>query len=155
MEKTWKHAESKSKNNYNKNYGQTWNPFPPGTRAILTRRLSALINKTAANLRRPGGKSVNNIKRNFEAQYRNIEAGVRENAEFFTRKNKSPAKSPRSVRRPPLAPRSPRAAAVRNKLVSNLQAEHAKLVKARNYYQREANKLQSKINAIVTSHQRR
>jgi hypothetical protein len=115
----------------------------------LARRLAALINKTATNLRRKTG-SENSIKRNFEAQYRNIEAEARENTEFFVARNKGVRQTPgRSVGRPPLAPRGPRAAAVRNKLVANMRVEHAKLVKARNYYQKEANKLKAKINAIA------
>ena len=150
MENTWKIAKYRSTNNYKSNLGgSNWNPFPTRTRGILTRRLAALISKTAANLRRKTG-SVNNIKRNFEAQYRNIEAEARENAEFFVARNKGVRQTPlRSVGRPPLAPRGPRAAAVRNKLVANMRVEHAKLVKARNYYQKEANKLKAKINAIA------
>ena len=150
MENTWKIAKYRSTNNYKNNLGgANWNPFPTRTRGILTRRLAALISKTASNLRRKTG-SVNNIKRNFEAQYRNIEAEARENAEFFVARNKGVRQTPlRSVGRPPLAPRGPRAAAVRNKLVANMRVEHAKLVKARNYYQKEANKLKAKINAIA------
>ena len=155
MENTWKIAKYRSTNNYKSNLGgANWNPFPTRTRGILTRRLAALISKTATNLRRKTG-SENSIKRNFEAQYRNIEAEARENAEFFATRNKGVRQTPtRSVGRPPLAPRGPRAAAVRNKLVANMRVEHAKLVKARNYYQKEANKLKAKINAIGASRQR-
>ena len=155
MENTWKIAKYRSTNNYKSNLGgANWNPFPTRTRGILTRRLAALISKTATNLRRKTG-SENSIKRNFEAQYRNIEAEARENAEFFATRNKGVRQTPaRSVGRPPLAPRGPRAAAVRNKLVANMRVEHAKLVKARNYYQKEANKLKAKINAIGASRPR-
>ena len=155
MENTWKIAKYRSTNNYKSNLGgANWNPFPTRTRGILTHRLAALISKTATNLRRKTG-SENSIKRNFEAQYRNIEAEARENAEFFATRNKGVRQTPaRSVGRPPLAPRGPRAAAVRNKLVANMRVEHAKLVKARNYYQKEANKLKAKINAIGASRQR-
>ena len=150
MNNSWEIAVAKS----NKNYkpppfrAAPASHFPPLTRGVLTRRLTALINKTAANLRSKTG-SVNNIKRNFASQYQNIEAEARENAEFFAARNKGARQTPRSVGRPPLAPRGPRAAAVRNKLVANLRVEHAKLVKARNYYQKEANKLKAKINAIA------
>ena len=155
MENTWEIAKYRSRNNYKSNLGgANWNPFPTRTRGILTRRLAALINKTATNLRRKTG-SENSIKRNFVTQYRNIEAEARENAEFFATRNKGVRQTPaRSVGRPPLAPRGPRAAAVRNKLVANMRVEHAKLVKARNYYQKEANKLKAKINAIGASRQR-
>ena len=155
MENTWEIVKYRSSNNYKKNFGgANWNPFPTRTRGILARRLAALISKTATNLRRKTG-SVNNIKKNFVSQYRNIEAEARENAEFFATRNKGARQTPaRSVGRPPLAPRGPRAAAVRNKLVANMRVEHAKLVKARNYYQKEANKLKAKINAIGASRQR-
>jgi hypothetical protein len=155
MENTWKIAKYRSTNNYKNNLGgANWNPFPTRTRGILTRRLAALISKTASNLRRKTG-SENSIKRNFASQYRNIEAEARENAEFFVVRNKGVRQTPlRSVGRPPLAPRGPRAAAVRNKLVANMRVEHAKLVKARNYYQKEANKLKAKINAIDASRPR-
>lgn len=49
---------------------------------------------------------------------------------------------------------SPRFTAARNKLVANIRAEIKKLTNARNYYAREANKMQSKLNALTASRQR-
>jgi hypothetical protein len=120
-----------------------------------TAQVERLVTNYAGRLRSAKTKNEKNaVERNFMHEYMNIKS--RENAELkelaeLQGQYKSRSRSSTSLR-PPRP--SPRFTAARNKLITNLRAEVKKLTNARNYYQRSANKMQAKLNALIASRQR-
>jgi len=120
-----------------------------------TAQVERLVTNYVSRLRRAKTKNEKNaVERNFMHEYMNIKS--RENAEFaelatLQRQYKSRSRST-SVTRPPRP--GPRFTAARNKLITNLRAEVKKLTNARNHYEREATRMQAKLNALVASRQR-
>ena len=121
-----------------------------------TAQVERLVSNYVGRLRNATTKNEKNaVERNFMHEYMNIKS--RENAELaevatLQRQYKSHPRSTSVTRRPPRP--GPRFAAARNKLIANMRAELKKLTNARNYYEREATKMQAKLNAIVASRQR-
>ena len=121
-----------------------------------TAQVERLVTNYVSRLRSASTRNEKNaVERNFMHEYMNIKS--RENAEFkelaeLRGQHKSGNRSVSVARRPPRP--GPRFTAARNKLITNLRAEVKKLTNARNYYQRSANKMQAKLNALIASRQR-
>lgn len=111
---------------------------------LVTKYVKLLGNATTASER-------NRLENNFMTNYRKIQENEKKYLKGWQRPTVRQRATPKGGR-PPRS--SPRFTAARNKLMSNLRAELKKLTNARNYYQRAANKIQSQINAIVSSRQR-
>lgn len=116
-------------------------------RAVLNKYTPLLKAAETANARR---KVEANFAREMKAVENRDLANYNEFMNLLTAHRQTPKR--RSAPRPPRP--SPRATAARNKLVANLRAELKKLTNVRNNYQRAANRMQAKINAIVASRQR-
>jgi hypothetical protein len=120
-----------------------------------TAQVERLVSNYVGRLRSATTKNEKNaVERNFMHEYMNIKsmenAELKELAELQSQYKSRPRST--SVTRPPRP--SPRFTAARNKLITNLRAEVKKLTNARNHYEREATKMQAKLNALVASRQR-